>query len=254
MDCVFSIVTIHNNPDELQLPSRFHHLKIELPDIPSADISVHFNAVYEHIEAARDRDVAVLVHCGAGVSRSATLCVAYLMRRFSWGAVRARNHVLEKRKKISVNEGFWMVLCKLQKALGIQDPVDLDPEEEEEVKISDEAAGKAVPVIFEDASSTQAGFKRINEKEELDHDPKRQKTAISRTLEIEVWKEDKRIGNLRIGPLSRHQRCVFGRAPEVDVLLEHASISRHHAKLELDNSGHVLITDLGSGKFSIHSI
>ena len=39
----------------MKLPVSFKHLKIELPDIPTADISKHFNDVYEHIEAARDR-------------------------------------------------------------------------------------------------------------------------------------------------------------------------------------------------------
>ena len=49
------MVTIHNNPEEMKLPVSFKHLRIELPDIPTADISKHFNDVYEHIEAARDR-------------------------------------------------------------------------------------------------------------------------------------------------------------------------------------------------------
>eukprot|EP00210_Caulerpa_lentillifera_P000657 g634.t1 len=239
-----SVVTIHNNPEELKLPSRFDHLRIELPDIPTADISVHFNSVYEHIEAARDSGHAVLVHCGAGVSRSATLCVAYLMRRFSWGAVKARNHVLEKRRKISINEGFWVILCKLQKALGIQEPLDLEPEVDEEVQIDEEATGIPVPVVFESPSSSG---KRSGDKDELVKESKRQKTGVLRTLEIEVWKEDKQIGDLQIGPFGRHQRCVFGRAPGVDVLLEHASISRQHAKLEVDSSGSINLTDLGSG-------
>lgn len=57
------------------------------------------------------------------MSRSATLCVAYLMRHFGWGVNQAQKFVLEKRKKISINEGFWAMLVQLQKALGIDAPM-----------------------------------------------------------------------------------------------------------------------------------
>ena len=46
-----------------------------------------------------------------------------------------------------------------------------------------------------------------------------------------------------------HQRCVFGRLPSNEVVLEHLSISRQHAQLSLDASDDLLITDLGSGEF-----
>ena len=65
----------------------------------------------------------VLVHCGAGVSRSASLCVAYLMRHHGWGVSKAHQHVLEKRKRVCINEGFWAMLVQLQKALGIDEPM-----------------------------------------------------------------------------------------------------------------------------------
>ncbi len=56
------------------------------------------------------------------------------------------------------------------------------------------------------------------------------------------------IGRLEIGLHSPHQRCVFGRLPSNEVVLEHLSISRQHAQLSLDSFGELLITDLGSGK------
>ena len=43
------------------------------------------------------------------------------MRRFSWGATRAQRFVLEKRKRVSINQGFWALLIQLQKALGIDE-------------------------------------------------------------------------------------------------------------------------------------
>lgn len=53
-------MTIHNNPEELKLPAHFKHLKIELADVSTTDISRHFNTVYEFIESARDKSVGGL--------------------------------------------------------------------------------------------------------------------------------------------------------------------------------------------------
>ena len=63
----------------------------------------------------------VLVHCGAGVSRSATLCMAYLMRRFGWNATKARTHCHDRRSLVNPNHGFWQALCAFEPVLGITD-------------------------------------------------------------------------------------------------------------------------------------
>ena len=42
--------------------------------------------MYDLIEAARANGTAVFVHCSRGVSRSASVCIAYLMRKEGWSA------------------------------------------------------------------------------------------------------------------------------------------------------------------------
>jgi predicted protein tyrosine phosphatase len=62
---------------------------------------------------------ATLVHCGAGVSRSAALVMMYLMRSRQWSAQKAKGHVISARSLASPNDGFWRVLCALEGSLGI---------------------------------------------------------------------------------------------------------------------------------------
>jgi dual specificity MAP kinase phosphatase len=62
---------------------------------------------------------AVLVHCGAGVSRSACMVMMYLMRSKMWSAQQARDHCIAARSLVCPNDGFWRVLCALEGPLGI---------------------------------------------------------------------------------------------------------------------------------------
>jgi len=62
---------------------------------------------------------AALVHCGAGVSRSAALVMMMLMRRNGWSAARALKVVKAVRSIVQPNDGFWRTLCRLEESLGI---------------------------------------------------------------------------------------------------------------------------------------
>ena len=61
--------------------SRVKHTWCNVRDVEEADIKEHFEKAYDVIERARAEGSAVFVHCSRGVSRSASLCIAYLMRR-----------------------------------------------------------------------------------------------------------------------------------------------------------------------------
>ena len=49
----------------------------------------------------------VLVHCFAGVSRSATTVIAYLMKKLQWSLLRAFNYARDCRSIINPNPGFY---------------------------------------------------------------------------------------------------------------------------------------------------
>lgn len=53
---------------------------IKAEDIDGYDLSQHFTEVSEFLEQAEKDGASVLVHCVAGVSRSVTVSVAYLMK------------------------------------------------------------------------------------------------------------------------------------------------------------------------------
>jgi protein-tyrosine phosphatase len=88
-------------------PSSMTYLRVPVEDALSADLAAHFERSSDFISAAlRDgMGGAVLVHCQQGVSRSATLVIAFLMREHGWRMRDALAHV-EKCRWVHPNEAF----------------------------------------------------------------------------------------------------------------------------------------------------
>ena len=55
-------------------------MRIAAGDRPGYNISQHFKETYDFIERARKKRTSVLIHCAAGVSRSCTIAISYLMQ------------------------------------------------------------------------------------------------------------------------------------------------------------------------------
>lgn len=68
-------------------------------DHENYDLSVHFDSAISFIHQAR-RETNVLVHCMAGVSRSVTLVLAYLIQHFGISYAEAFRAVQRRRSKV----------------------------------------------------------------------------------------------------------------------------------------------------------
>ncbi|XP_007896955.2 dual specificity protein phosphatase 13 [Callorhinchus milii] len=90
---------------------------IAASDLPGFDIAAYFHSGGEFIHRALDTPGGkLLVHCAVGVSRSATLVLAYLMVYHSHSLAEAIETVTARRR-IFPNRGFLKQLRKLDQKL-----------------------------------------------------------------------------------------------------------------------------------------
>ncbi|XP_035464656.1 dual specificity protein phosphatase 4 [Scophthalmus maximus] len=87
---------------------------IPVEDNHKEDISCWFLEAIEFIDSIRDSSGRVLVHCQAGISRSATICLAYLMKRKRVRLDEAFEFVRRRRSIISPNFSFMGQLLQFE--------------------------------------------------------------------------------------------------------------------------------------------
>jgi len=92
-----------------------HYKQIKINDSNQEDIGQHFDEAIQFIDEAREQGSGVLVHCHAGVSRSATVTVAYIMKRQGLCLGDAYKFVKDLRPVISPNLNFMGQLLKYEK-------------------------------------------------------------------------------------------------------------------------------------------
>ncbi|KAI6184247.1 Dual specificity phosphatase domain containing protein [Aphelenchoides bicaudatus] len=87
-------------------PKNFVYLNVNLLDLPDTDIRSHFDTVFDFIHNAIEKKGRVLIHCNAGVSRSSTLAIAYIMKFQNLRFQDAFDQVKAARPLIHPNDGF----------------------------------------------------------------------------------------------------------------------------------------------------
>ncbi|KAH9577400.1 Leucine-rich repeat [Trypanosoma melophagium] len=115
-------------------PVGGRHLTINVDDIEGADIRHTFDEACDFIDASLQEGEGCLVHCFAGMSRSATTLIAYLMLRKHMRLDEAYCITRRGRPAIYPNKGFFNQLLSLDAILFPKErPLDMDSMERDKV-------------------------------------------------------------------------------------------------------------------------
>ncbi|XP_023968847.1 dual specificity protein phosphatase 14-like isoform X1 [Chrysemys picta bellii] len=103
------------------------YVKVPVPDLPHAPLGLYFDSVADRIHQTGKRNGRTLVHCVAGVSRSASLCIAYLMKYHRLSLLDAHQWVKSRRPVVRPNVGFWRQLIDYERRLFGKNTVRMVP-------------------------------------------------------------------------------------------------------------------------------
>ena len=108
---------INCTPAPCHFPSKIEYLHLPMEDVADTNITQHFQSSFEFIKGSKEKNGRTLVHCEAGISRSATIVLSYLIQGEKMSLKEAHSHLLSARKLISPNKGFWNQLFLLEQQL-----------------------------------------------------------------------------------------------------------------------------------------
>lgn len=98
---------------EMRFPEEFTYENLLVDDSPHQNIAQFFKKAFKFINSSK----VVFVHCAAGVSRSATIVIAYTMFTKKMSFEEAHKYVKERRSIIFPNSGFRTQLQEFEKQL-----------------------------------------------------------------------------------------------------------------------------------------
>ncbi|KAL7677186.1 hypothetical protein ACOME3_003429 [Neoechinorhynchus agilis] len=106
---------VHTGPTYYSA-SSIRFMGIPALDNNTYDISQYFYFASDYIDRALRSGGCIYIHCRAGVSRSATILIAYFMIKRGMTLENAAN-LVKSRRQISPNDSFLMQLCRLDREL-----------------------------------------------------------------------------------------------------------------------------------------
>ncbi|XP_020777179.1 dual specificity protein phosphatase 19-like isoform X1 [Boleophthalmus pectinirostris] len=91
-------------------PEQLVYKTVQILDLPDTNITAYLEECSSFINQAREQNGVVLVHCNAGVSRSSSIVIGYLMAQEKLSFDRAHSQVQSARPSARPNAGFYRQL------------------------------------------------------------------------------------------------------------------------------------------------
>jgi len=91
--------------------------EINVEDTIDSDLLSYVDDIVKFIDFNRENSRTVLVWSKNGISRSATICILYLMSYYKWNLKQAWNHLIECKADIRPNRGFVSQLSSYEEKL-----------------------------------------------------------------------------------------------------------------------------------------
>ncbi|XP_017123906.2 protein phosphatase Slingshot isoform X1 [Drosophila elegans] len=87
-------------------PGIFEYFNVRVYDDEKTNLLKYWDDTFRYISRAKAEGSKVLVHCKMGVSRSASVVIAYAMKAYKWEFQQALEHVKKRRSCIKPNKNF----------------------------------------------------------------------------------------------------------------------------------------------------
>lgn len=100
-----------------KMSSAITYKQLLAADNGSQNIKQYFDEAFLFIDAAKKSGGSVLIHCQAGVSRSPTIAIAYLIKYFSMKMLDAYQYIKIRRSIISPNLNFMGQLLEFEQTI-----------------------------------------------------------------------------------------------------------------------------------------
>jgi len=113
----FVINATKEMPNVEDTGSSVSFMKLFVDDLPTEDIAQHFDLCADKIRDERLTGGTCLIHCALGISRSVSVCLAYLVKHEGWSLREAYFDLKKKRPIIRPNIGFWRQLITFEKTI-----------------------------------------------------------------------------------------------------------------------------------------
>ncbi|XP_046341804.2 dual specificity protein phosphatase 18-like [Haliotis rufescens] len=122
------ILNVATELQDLKYPQDDLMIKrVSLRDSVTENILPHLESLVDHVDEVARQGGRVAVHCIAGVSRSATVCIAYLVKHHHMTLKQAYRKVYKAREVIYPNRSFWASLVAFEELYHDHSTVEMLP-------------------------------------------------------------------------------------------------------------------------------